>query len=180
MLENGNGSANDDRSSLVPAGADDPKLVRFIEAAIGAASAPRVTRPQRPAASVVPQIMQRAWKKLRGRVRRWERRPTTRDLHRIRIQAKHARYAAEALIPISRGGARRFGRRAEALQVLLGEQHDAVTAGIAVRENLADGVQAFIGGEFVAIERAAARHLRNRFPRCWKRLARPKRRRFWV
>jgi CHAD domain-containing protein len=158
----------------------DPRYTQLIEALIAAAKAPRIQRPQRSAASLVPLLMRRVWKKLRKRVRRSGSQPTDHDLHRIRIQAKHARYAAEALIPIGGDGARRFAQRAEALQVLLGEQHDAVTAGIAIREHLADGTQAFIGGGLAAIERAAARHLRDQFPRSWQRLARGKRRRFWV
>lgn len=158
----------------------DPRYAQLIEAVIAAATAPRVQRPQRSAAPLVPLLMQRVWKKLRKRVRRSGPRPTDRDLHRIRIQAKHLRYAVEAVIPISRDGARGFARRAEALQGLLGRQHDAVTAGIAVHEHLGDGAQAFIAREFAALERAAALSLGERFPRCWQRLARPKRRRFWV
>jgi CHAD domain-containing protein len=158
----------------------EPRYAQLIETVIAAASAPRVQRPQRSAASLVPPLMQRVWKKLRKYVRRSGTQPTDRDLHRIRIQAKHLRHAAEALIPISRNGARRFARRAEALQSLLGKQHDAVTAGMAVHEHLADGGQAFIGGEFAAIERAAALSLRDQFPLYWQRLARPKRVRFWL
>lgn len=158
----------------------DPRYARLIEAAIAVARSPRVRRPQRSAASLVPKLMRRVWKKLRKRVRRSGSQPTDRDLHRIRIQAKHVRYAAEALTLIGGEAARRFARRAGDLQHLLGRQHDAVTAERAVREHLITGEQAFLGGEFAEIERASARKLRGRFPRCWQRLARPKRRRFWA
>jgi CHAD domain-containing protein len=158
----------------------DPRYARLIEAARAAAATPRVRLPQRPAVTLIPQLMRRVWKKLRRRVRRSGSQPTDRDLHRIRIQAKHMRYAAEAMIPICGNGARRFARRADALQDLLGKQHDAVSASIAVHDQLAGGAHAFIGGEFAALERAAARDLRDRFPCCWRRLAGPKRRRFWV
>jgi CHAD domain-containing protein len=158
----------------------DPAYAALLDAAIAAASAPHVCRPQRSAASVVPRLMQRVWKKLRKRVRRAGPEPTDRDLHRIRIQAKHTRYAAEALTPIIGNRARRFGHRAEEVQGLLGKQHDAVAAGIALRAHILEGEHAFIGGEFAAIQRADAQHYRERFPRCWQRLARPKHRRFWA
>jgi CHAD domain-containing protein len=157
----------------------EPRYARAIEAAIAGANAPRVAQPQRSAATLVPHLMQRVWKKLRKRVRRSGSQPTDRDLHRIRIQAKHVRYAAEAFTPIGGAKARRFARRAEALQDLLGKLHDAVTASTAVREQLGPSAEAFRGGEFAAIERANAARLRGRFPNCWRRLARPKRRRFW-
>jgi len=157
----------------------DPRYTHLIEAAIAAASAPRVHRPQRTAASLLPQLMQRIWKKLRKRVRRSGAQPTDRDLHRIRIQTKHVRYAAESLIPINGDGARQFARRAKALQVLLGKQHDAVVAGIALHEHFANSAQTVLGSELAATERCAAIHLRERFPSYWKRLAK-KRRHFWV
>jgi CHAD domain-containing protein len=158
----------------------DAAYTELLDAMIAAANAPRVCRPQRSAASVVPQLMQRVWKKLRKRVRRGGAEPTDHDLHRIRIQAKHVRYAAEALTPIVGHAARRFARRAEELQALLGKQHDAVAAGIALRAHAPAGVHAFSFGEFAALEQADARRYRERFPRCWQHLARPKRRRFWV
>jgi CHAD domain-containing protein len=158
----------------------DPAYTELLDATIAAANAPHVCRPQRSAASVVPQLMQRVWKKLRKRVRRAGPEPTDRDLHRIRIQAKHLRYAAEALTPIVGHAARRFARRAEELQGLLGKQHDAVAAGIALHAHAQAGAQAFIGGEFAAMQQADAQRYRERFPRCWQRLARPKQRRFWV
>ena len=158
----------------------DPAYAKLLDAAIVAASAPHVCRPQRSAASVVPRLMRRVWKKLRDRVRLAGPEPTDRDLHRIRIQAKHTRYAAEALTPIVGNPARRFVHRAAELQGLLGKQHDAVAAGIALRAHIPDSAHAFIGGEFAAIQRADAQHYRERFPRCWKRLARPKHRRFWA
>jgi CHAD domain-containing protein len=158
----------------------DPAYTDLLEAMIAGATAPRVYRPQRSAASVMPQLMQRVWKKLRKRVRRAGPEPTDHDLHRIRIQAKHLRYAAEALTPIAGNAARRFAGRAVELQGLLGKQHDAVAAGIALHAHVQNGAHAFIGGEFAVIQRAVAQHYRERFPRHWQRLARPKRRRFWI
>ena len=158
----------------------DPAYAEVLETTIAAACAPMVHLPQRSAASVMPQLMQRVWRKLRKRVRRAGLQPTDRDLHRIRIHAKHLRYAAEALMPIAGNAARRFARRAEDLQALLGKQHDAVAADIALHAHVHDGAHAFIGGEFAAIRRADSERYRERFPRCWQRLARRKRRRFWV
>ena len=65
-------------------------------------------------------------------------------LHEVRKAAKRARYAAEAAEPVLGPRARRMARRAEALQELLGEHQDSVTARSLLRQL---GVQAHLAGE---------------------------------
>jgi CHAD domain-containing protein len=72
------------------------------------------------------------WKKLKRAGRRLDREGTDEALHRLRILAKHARYAAEAVAPAlkkrRREDAGRFADRAAAVQDVLGESHDAAVA----------------------------------------------------
>jgi CHAD domain-containing protein len=72
------------------------------------------------------------WKKLRRARRRLDQDGTDEDLHRVRILAKQARYAAEAVAPAlnrrRREDAGRFADRAAAVQDVLGESQDAAVA----------------------------------------------------
>lgn len=71
-------------------------------------------------------VLGAVWKRARKRVRKAGRRPTEADLHRIRIAAKHVRYAAECFAPLHGKRAAALARHAERLQTVLGERHDAV------------------------------------------------------
>jgi CHAD domain-containing protein len=109
--------------------------------------------PQTPAArasagDVLPGAVARTYRRTKRRMRRAERTPTgpRRDaaLHAARKAAKRARYAAEAATPVFGKDARRFAKRMKAVQSVLGDQHDAVTAREAVRDI---GVRANLAGE---------------------------------
>ena len=65
-------------------------------------------------------------------------------MHEVRKAAKRARYAAEAAEPTLGQRARGMARRAEAVQDLLGEHQDSVTARSLLRQL---GVQAHLAGE---------------------------------
>jgi CHAD domain-containing protein len=75
---------------------------------------------------VLPPMVHKSWKRLRSRVDRLGPSPSHRELHRIRIEAKKVRYAAEALIPVAGKPARAFAKRAVALQDALGDARDGV------------------------------------------------------
>lgn len=79
-----------------------------------------------PAMDVLPPMVHKSWKRLRSRVDRLGPSPSHRELHRIRIEAKKVRYAAEALIPVAGKPARAFAKRAVALQDALGDARDGV------------------------------------------------------
>jgi CHAD domain-containing protein len=111
-------------------------------------------------------------------VRRAGASPHDRDLHHIRIKAKYVRYAAEAVAPVI-PRAQRLANRAEALQELLGEQHDAMVACGALREHRGETPEsAFLAGEVAAGEQAAAARGRRRWRACWDSV-RAKKLRFW-
>jgi CHAD domain-containing protein len=89
-------------------------------------------------------------------------------LHVVRKAAKRARYAAESLIPVVGKDAGRLASRMEALQDLLGEHQDAVTARTLHRAlggaAHAAGENGFTFGMLRAEEDAAARAARTRYP----------------
>jgi CHAD domain-containing protein len=119
----------------------------------------------------------RPWKKLRRAVTELDDDPPDAALHQIRIRAKRARYAAEAVAPAVGRDAQRFAKRIADVQDLLGEHQDAVVAEEWLRAQLGPGVNGamlFVAGELAAIERAASKASRARWPKVWRRARRRK------
>ena len=81
----------------------------------------------RPAARVLPGLVAAQWRSLRRKYRAAGASPSDHELHQLRIRAKQLRYAAEAASPVL-GKAQRVATRAEKVQTVLGEFHDAVVA----------------------------------------------------
>jgi CHAD domain-containing protein len=117
--------------------------------------------------------------RLRRRVAALGRQPTDRALHRVRIAAKRARYAAELAEPLTGKRARKFVKAAKGFQDVAGAHQDAVFAAErirAVRAASANADVAFASGRLVErqeIRRAAAR---ASLPKAWRRLERRGRR----
>jgi CHAD domain-containing protein len=125
-----------------------------------------------PAASVLPTLATDPWRRLRSAVRHLPEPPADADLHRIRILAKRARYAAEAVAPVVGAGAVTFARNAAKLQTILGEHQDSVTAQAWLRGTRIGGRRAFVAGELIAMEHLAAEDARKKWPKVWKALDR--------
>ncbi len=115
------------------------------------------------ARDVLPSLVRVPWKKLQRRVHQAGRKPTDHQLHRIRIAAKQLRYASEAAAPVMGKPALRTATRAEALQTVLGDHHDAVAAEEWLRQAATDGggMAGFAAGLRVAHERHLQRKLRH-------------------
>ena len=139
-----------------------------------------------PAADVLPQAVAHAYRRAEHRMHRARRAPTgaPRDvaLHEARKAAKRARYAAEAVEPVFGRKARRFAKRMKAVQSVLGDHQDAVTARRVAREI---GVHAHLAGEnafsFGLLNERAHRdalEYQRRARSVWKRAARPNARRW--
>lgn len=113
------------------------------------------------------------FKKLRKAIRRLGDRPGDTDLHRLRIEAKRVRYAAELAEGIAGKAVSRFIQRAKRLQNLLGVHQDAVMAEGQVRSFLehARGVRAaFAAGRMVERQRQRKVEVRAELPRVIKKL----------
>jgi len=97
-------------------------------------------------------------------------------LHDVRKAAKRLRYAAEAAAPVSGSRVRRLAERAEDVQWVLGEHHDAVVTRAVLRrlaiEEGADELAAFLLGHLDADEQRAAAALERRGAKALKRLDR--------
>jgi len=94
-------------------------------------------------------------------------------LHRIRIQGKRARYAAELAEPSVGKPAARFLRQAKALQDLLGEHQDALVTEQRLRKLLGQArgkFAAFAVGRLVERQYERRRIARARLPNGWTKL----------
>src|SRR6059058_2798562 len=159
---------------------DSQRYIDLLERLVEAAHSPK-TLPDadQPAASVLPALATTPWRRLRSAVRGLPETPTDPELHRIRILAKRARYAAEAVAPVAGPAAAAFARAAAKLQTVLGEHQDSVTAQAWLRSAKASGKRAFVAGELIALEGLAAHEARSKWRKVWNSLDR-KRLRVWM
>lgn len=109
------------------------------------------------------------YERLRRSAKKVGKDPSDEELHRLRIRAKRARYAAEVI-----GGERRFVDRAKALQDVLGEHQDAAVAEARIRELVGQvrgtGRTALVAGRLIERQRARRAAAREAWPKAWKRL----------
>jgi len=153
----------------------DPRYVPLLDELVAAAEQPVLSRHgDRPAGEVAPLLIDAAWRKLRASVRRLSARPRDRELHRVRIQAKRLRYVAEATVPVHASAAA-LATAAEALQTILGDQHDGVVGAARLRELEANEELAFGAGELAALAIEAAQAGRVAWPAAWRKLKRRRR-----
>jgi CHAD domain-containing protein len=156
------------------------RYIDLIERLVEASRAPALTpQADQPAATAMPALARRDWKRLRKGVKRLPEAAADADLHRIRILAKRARYAAEAAAPIAGKTVPLFAEAAAALQDVLGDHQDSATAQRWLR-GAGTGPRAFVAGELSALEREAAADDRAKWPKVWKKLDRKRLRRWMI
>src|SRR2546430_10523327 len=153
---------------------DSQRYIDLLERLVDAAHSP-MTLPDadQPAAAVLPGLATTPWRRLRSAVRQLPVNPTDPELHRIRILAKRARYAAEAVAPVV-GAATAFARAAAKLQTVLGGHQDSATAQAWLRSAKVTGRRAFVAGALIALERIAGETDRSEWTKAWKSLDRKK------
>jgi CHAD domain-containing protein len=109
--------------------------------------------------------------RLRKRAQKLGKNAADEELHRVRIAAKRARYAAEAV-----GGENAFVRRAKEVQDVLGEHQDAAVAEERIRDLVervrGSGRTALVAGRLIERQRARRAAARAAWPKAWKRLRR--------
>lgn len=159
---------------------ESQRYVELLENLVAAAHSP-ATLPDadQPAGTLLPALATTPWRRLRSAVRQLPETPTDPELHRIRILAKRARYAAEAVAPVAGPGADAFAKAVAKLQTVLGEHQDSVTAQAWLRAAKVTGRRAFVAGELIALEGIAAAAARARWKKAWNSLDR-KRLRDWM
>jgi CHAD domain-containing protein len=156
------------------------RYIDLIERLVEASRAPALTgQAQQRAELLLPTLARGDWKKLRKGVAALPDQPVDNELHRIRILAKRLRYAAEAAAPIAGKIATRTAEAAAALQDVLGDHQDSVTAQQWLRQ-AGQGARAFVAGELSALEHETAAHDRAAWHNVWKKLDRKRLRRWMI
>jgi CHAD domain-containing protein len=132
--------------------------------------------------TLVHDVIDKPWRKLRRAVRACGDEPTARELHAIRIKVKRCRYAAEAVVPLVResraSAARRFMHRLTRLQDTLGAFTDAVNESARLRELSSSKLDRFVAGEVAGLEAQIAVTARASWRKAWKRASK-RELRFW-
>jgi CHAD domain-containing protein len=155
------------RASMLAA-LESPRYVALLDELEEAVRAPRA----RAADTSLAAIAAREFSRLRRTMRALPRKPSDAEIHRARIRAKRARYAAE-LVPGKR--ASRFVAAAKAFQDVSGANQDTVVAEERIRSALR-GVRTtgtlLAAGRLVERERARRRDTRRTLPKAWRKLER--------
>jgi CHAD domain-containing protein len=121
----------------------------------------------------IQDVAARAFKKMCRAMRALPQVPSNRDLHRVRIKTKRARYVAELAEPCMGKAATRFAKTAKKFQDLLGIHQDAVLAERYVRDFVARSPgerAAFVAGLLVARAGQQRDEVRRTYRSAWKRL----------
>jgi CHAD domain-containing protein len=163
------------------------RYVELLDALVEAARSPVLTPAAWTAAGeALPPLARRAWSRLARSGRMLSDEDPDARFHELRILAKRARYAAEAVAPAlgqaESEAAARFARRAAGVQDVLGRLQDSVVARELVRElatsRPSDGSFALAAGRLLEREEQTGREARASFPEAWKKLDKPKLRRW--
>jgi CHAD domain-containing protein len=175
-------SERDSARRRLLAGMAKDRYATLLDDLVAAAAAPLLLPgADRPAAEVMPALVAKPWRKLRKAVKQAGDDPSDDELHQIRIRAKRARYAAEAVEPVIGRRAERFADATADLQEVLGDHHDAVVGEDWLRQAAASARRdvALVAGLLIAAERASAASSRDGWRPVWKALNR-KRLRAWL
>ncbi|MBW8825130.1 MAG: CYTH and CHAD domain-containing protein [Acidobacteria bacterium] len=149
------------------------RYLELLDRLVAAAAAPpTLAAADRAAGDVLPALARGPWLSFAKAARRITTQSPGDALHKVRIRAKRARYAAEvASIAVGRP-AQRLADALAAAQDVLGDHHDAGVAGDWLRAAAADAAPdvAFVAGELLVRQRVEAdRHL-EAWPAVWDRL----------
>ena len=163
------------RAELIEA-MDSRRYVDLLERLVEAANRPALQEEagKRAAQRVLPALARKPWRALRASVAELPADPPDEGLHRCRILAKRARYAAEAVAATRGAGARRFARAAAGLQDVLGELQDSVTAQRWLRDRSGARSSSYVAGELAGLELVRADAARDAWRQAWDRLDRKK------
>jgi len=163
------------RAALLEAMAG-PRYVALLDQLVAAAQNP-VLLPEADgkAGEILPELVQRPWKKLAKAVKELDDPPPDEQLHATRIRAKRCRYAVEAVAGVVGKDAKRLGSAVAGLQGVLGDHQDAVVAEGWLRE-AARGprVSKLVAGELIALQRVEAEAHRQAWWAAWRQARDPK------
>jgi CHAD domain-containing protein len=108
---------------------DRPETHRLLDDLVRASADPPTTAgADGPARQQLAHLVHGRWRRLRRAVRDLGPAPSPEALHEVRILAKRARYATDAVAPVFGSATRRFAASLGALQDALGDRNDADVA----------------------------------------------------
>ncbi len=149
----------------------------LLDRLVEAARDPALARGARSSVKKLNRLVRQPWRRLSKAVNRLPDDPPDEMLHEIRIRAKRARYAAEAVIPGVGRPARRFAKRAEHLQEVLGIIQDAAVAYewlVSWSAGSDDQEAVFAAGQLAGLEIARRSTSRAAWREAWRDLNRSK------
>lgn len=162
---------------------ESPRYLALLDALVDAACEPVLTE----AADVsveeaLPPLVRSAWKRLAKDVRKLRHKGADEPWHQARIRAKHARYAADALVPVFGKPAKRWSKQLERVTELLGRHQDAAIAAETAQALAATkgvgGKAGYALGLLHDLQRAEVKETRRLLVEVWPSVADPEWRRW--
>lgn len=127
----------DEGHASIRAALRHPQYLALLEEIVAAAKAPRLAEgAHEPVRRAMPKLLRAVFRRARKRVREYDLNRSDATLHEVRKAAKHVRYAAECFEELGGKSAKRLARRAERLQMLLGDHRDTIIAATRLRSLL--------------------------------------------
>jgi CHAD domain-containing protein len=158
----------------------------LLDHLVAAAASPKFVSKQaaRPATDVLPKLVAKPWRELAygsdgvSGAGDLDALAPDEEWHAVRIRAKRARYATEAVAEVLGGAAAGLAKAVSAVQSLLGDHQDAAVAAqtwLAIAHaDPDDHALAVTAGRLYERERAAVRTAREEFPAAWEKADRRK------
>jgi len=154
------------------AAVNSDRYLALLEGLIAAVHSPRtLDAADEPCGRVLPPLLHRAFRRLARAVDALDGNSPSEQWHAVRIDAKRARYTADALAPILGSHVEAIATRLEEVTEILGAHQDAYVCQEALRERLApgelDAATGFALGVLHGIEGVEELRLRDRFTVIW-------------
>lgn len=151
---------------------ESPRHLALLNSLVDAANSPRLSSlAKRESRDVFPELVDRAFRRLRRKVSQLRLDGPADSWHQARIAAKRARYAADAVTGVFGGEAKRLASALSEVTEILGEHQDACVAQDVLRELAAsstiDGRTGFALGLLHEHEFEEELHNRLEFERIW-------------
>ena len=156
------------------------RYVTLLDALVDSTREPRLAAESSdlansPARPVLRPLVRKPWKRLRRAVEDLTPNSADAAYHSVRILAKRARYAADAVEPIFGREAREMARALADVQTVLGDFQDTTVAEAWLRGAAKALPSArLVAGELIGFERDDRTRLRAEFPAVWKKASRRK------
>lgn len=169
-----------DAHRTVVAALSSDRYVELLDELVDAARDPRfapeaVELADRPGRDVLIKLARKPWRQLKRAGNALTPDSPDTAYHAVRIRAKRARYAVEAVSVVYGREARRFAKAVEKVQTVLGDHQDTAVAEAWLRQVAKEVASTrLVVGELITIERLERLRLRREFETVWEAVSLPK------